>query len=63
MTCYMNSLLQALYMTPELRLALYRWLWDPARGEAKEESIPYQLQKLFCCLHNAETKAVGAPLR
>eukprot|EP01043_Picozoa_sp_COSAG02_P008412 COSAG02_NODE_268_length_26526_cov_28.495554_19_plen_1158_part_00 len=57
-TCYMNSLLQALYMTPELRLALYRWQWDAARGESKEDSIPYQLQKLFCLLQNAETAAV-----
>ena len=57
-TCYMNSLLQALYMTPELRLALYRWHWDAARGESTEDSIPYQLQKLFCLLQNAETKTV-----
>ena len=45
-TCYMNSLLQALYMTPELRFALYRWEWNEGRGESKDDSIPYQLQKV-----------------
>lgn len=44
MTCYLNSLLQALYMTPEFRNALYNWEFD-GQGEAK--SIPFQLQKLF----------------
>jgi ubiquitin carboxyl-terminal hydrolase 47 len=27
-TCYMNSLLQTLYMTPEFRAALYKWNYD-----------------------------------
>ena len=57
-TCYMNSLLQGLYMTPELRFALYRWQWKAERGESKEESIPYQLQKLFCMMQSAESVAV-----
>eukprot|EP01043_Picozoa_sp_COSAG02_P056312 COSAG02_NODE_6660_length_3432_cov_3.082208_2_plen_778_part_01 len=57
-TCYMNSLLQALYMTPELRFALYRWQWSEERGEPKAESIPYQLQKLFCRMQMAEVSAV-----
>lgn len=47
MTCYLNSLLQALYMTPEFRNALYNW--EYVDGSEKDEalSIPYQLQKLF----------------
>jgi ubiquitin carboxyl-terminal hydrolase 47 len=28
-TCYMNSLLQTLYMTPEFRTALYKWKYNP----------------------------------
>lgn len=46
MTCYLNSLLQALYMTPEFRNALYKWEFV---GQQKKEadSIPFQLQKLF----------------
>lgn len=27
-TCYMNSLLQTLFMTPEFRSALYNWEFD-----------------------------------
>jgi ubiquitin carboxyl-terminal hydrolase 47 len=46
MTCYLNSLLQALYMTPEFRNALYKWEFDGTEAEAVK-SIPYQLQKLF----------------
>ena len=30
-TCYMNSLLQTLYMTPEFRRALYNWEYDPEK--------------------------------
>lgn len=44
MTCYLNSLLQALYMTPEFRNALYNWEFD---GQNETRSIPFQLQKLF----------------
>lgn len=47
MTCYLNSLLQALYMTPEFRNALYSWKFVPAPGVDEYKSIPYQLQKLF----------------
>lgn len=44
MTCYLNSLLQALFMTPEFRNALYKWEFD---GTNEAKSIPFQLQKLF----------------
>lgn len=57
MTCYLNSLLQALFMTPEFRNALYNWEFD---GNDPAKSIPYQLQKLFlnlqvCVLINFDT--------
>ncbi|KAL1516679.1 hypothetical protein ABEB36_000560 [Hypothenemus hampei] len=55
MTCYLNSLLQALYMTPEFRNALYNWEFD---GKNEAISIPYQLQKLFLNLQTSTKSAV-----
>lgn len=55
MTCYLNSLLQALYMTPEFRNALYNWEFD---GVGESKSIPYQLQKLFLNLQTSSKVAV-----
>ncbi|XP_015770740.1 PREDICTED: ubiquitin carboxyl-terminal hydrolase 47-like [Acropora digitifera] len=49
MTCYLNSLLQTLFMTPEFRNAIYRWEFTGSEDEAGK-SIPYQLQKLFLLL-------------
>ena len=46
-TCYMNSLLQTLYMTPDLRHRLYAWTFQETEQAKKEDSIPYQLQLLF----------------
>jgi ubiquitin carboxyl-terminal hydrolase 47 len=47
MTCYLNSLLQALYMTPEFRNAVYNWEYKNLDKNTEDKSIPYQLQKLF----------------
>lgn len=55
MTCYLNSLLQALFMTPEFRNALYKWKFD---GKDEAKSIPYQLQKLFVNLQTSPKSAV-----
>ena len=49
-TCYMNKLLQNLYMTPEFRKIIYEWQYDEVKHGAKELSIPYQIQKLFANL-------------
>ena len=46
-TCYMNSLLQSLYMTPEFRNRIYSWQYDQERHGEKSESIPFQIQLLF----------------
>ncbi|KAL5292060.1 USP47 family protein [Megaselia abdita] len=55
MTCYLNSLLQALFMTPEFRNALYRWEFD---NDKEDKNIPYQLQKLFLNLQTNPKSAV-----
>ena len=49
-TCYMNSLLQTLFMTPEFRLKLYSFRYDRHSHGAPENCIPYQLQLLFARL-------------
>ncbi|XP_064489986.1 ubiquitin carboxyl-terminal hydrolase 47-like isoform X2 [Ornithodoros turicata] len=58
MTCYLNSLLQTLYMTPEFRNALYRWEFD-GTDEDGVKSIPFQLQKLFLLLQTSSKPAIG----
>ena len=60
-TCYMNSLLQSLYMTPELRKKIYDWKYDERKHGDKKLCIPYQLQVLFAKLqvskrHSIDTK-------
>ena len=57
MTCYLNSLLQTLYMTPEFRNALYKWHFDGTREE-EARSIPFQVQKLFANLQTSTKSAV-----
>ena len=54
MTCYLNSLLQALYMTPEFRNALYKWEYKSLDKDSEAKSIPYQLQNLFLNLQVLE---------
>ncbi|VDN05474.1 unnamed protein product [Thelazia callipaeda] len=57
MTCYLNSLIQTLYMTPEFRNAIYGWKFSgPEAAEAK--SIPCQLQKLFLLLQTSDHESL-----
>ncbi|XP_028397293.1 ubiquitin carboxyl-terminal hydrolase 47-like [Dendronephthya gigantea] len=57
MTCYLNSLLQTLFMTPEFRNAIYKWQFKGSKEEASK-SIPYQLQRLFVQLQFSGKRAV-----
>ncbi|XP_065348575.1 ubiquitin carboxyl-terminal hydrolase 47 [Cloeon dipterum] len=58
MTCYLNSLIQSLYMTPEFRNALYKWEFDCTDEESRRKSIPFQLQRLFLKLQTSSKAAV-----
>jgi ubiquitin carboxyl-terminal hydrolase 47 len=54
-TCYMNSLLQSLYMTPEFRNRIYSWQYDPEKHGDRSDSIPFQLQLLFGSLQTSKS--------
>ena len=57
-TCYMNSLLQTLFMTPEFRQQLYKWEYSPEKHGDPEDSIPYQLSLLFSKLQTGNNDYV-----
>uniref|UniRef100_A0AAQ4QMF7 Ubiquitin carboxyl-terminal hydrolase 47 n=1 Tax=Gasterosteus aculeatus aculeatus TaxID=481459 RepID=A0AAQ4QMF7_GASAC len=57
MTCYLNSLLQTLFMTPEFRNALYNWEFEETE-EDPVTSIPHQLQRLFVLLQTSKKRAI-----
>lgn len=58
-TCYMNSLLQTLYMTPEFRKHIYAWEYNPEKHGDPEDCIPLQLQLLFGKLQISERPYVA----
>lgn len=62
-TCYMNSLIQTLFMTPQVRQHIYSYRYDPQIHGSKDYCIPYQIQRLFANLQlsrdtYASTKAL-----
>lgn len=58
-TCYLNSLIQTLYMTPEVRKLLYRFQYDREKHGVEETCIPLQLQRLFGRLQLGYCRAVS----
>ena len=47
MTCYLNSLLQTLYMTPEFRNALYRYIFYINRTYFWQPSYFHKARDIF----------------
>jgi len=58
-TCYLNSLLQALFWTHEFRDFVYRFVYDPALHVPEETCILQQLQVLFTRLELSECAAAS----
>lgn len=67
-TCYMNSLLQALFMTPIFRERLFAWRGSGSSGGSSGDglqpptpatSIPREMQRLFASLLLSSQSAVS----
>ncbi|CAK0897918.1 unnamed protein product [Prorocentrum cordatum] len=58
-TCYMNSLLQVLFHTPDFRSAIYSFSHDAARHGDEARCIPLQLQRLFARMQLSRARAVS----
>jgi ubiquitin C-terminal hydrolase len=57
-TCYINSLLQSLYMTPELRRHVLEWHFEPKQRHT--QNLAYQLQVLFHAMSHPRRAFVDA---
>ena len=49
-TCYLNSFIQSMFMTPKFRYNVLKFNYDSNKYGPKNDCIPYQLQKLFARL-------------
>jgi ubiquitin carboxyl-terminal hydrolase 47 len=56
-TCYLNSLIQTLFMTPEFRLNILNWKYQEKLHGQKADCIPYQIKKLFSKLQLKNRKS------
>ena len=58
-TCYLNSMLQALYLTHSFRRAVYRWRHDPNIHPPVPQCPAAQLQRLFARMQLSDRAAVS----
>ena len=49
-TCYLNSFLQSMFMTPEFRSSVLKFNYNYNKFGPKKDCIPFQIQKLFARL-------------
>lgn len=57
-TCYLNSLIQALFMLPDFRLAIFQWEYDESLHGEADRCLSRQFQKLFAQLQLSERPAI-----
>ena len=57
-TCYLNSVIQTMFMTPDFRRAVFKWKYDKMKDGEESLCIPLQLQRLFGYLQLSKSKAV-----
>ena len=58
-TCYLNSLLQTLYMSLEFRQTVFAWTRDPDDPTEPALCLPLQLQRLFARLQTSDRGAIS----
>ncbi|KAL4466890.1 hypothetical protein ABPG74_010487 [Tetrahymena malaccensis] len=58
-TCYMNSVIQTLFMTQEFRYNIFSQNIDIDKVKQIEKSIPIQIQKLFALLQIKKDKKIS----
>eukprot|EP01033_Poteriospumella_lacustris_P009379 gene9379-6720_t len=57
-TCYLNGLIQTLFMTPEFRKAIFSWNYNQEKDGSEVFCIPLQLQRLFGRLQLCKSRSV-----
>lgn len=62
-TCYMNSVLQALFVLPAFRERIYAFQYDPDVHGEPARCIPLQLQRLFGRLQHSDLPAAKVSRR
>ena len=58
-TCYLNSLLQALFVSPEVRRAVFAFCYDEQLHGPPAACVPLQLCKLFARLQHSQQVALS----
>eukprot|EP01080_Neovahlkampfia_damariscottae_P002445 gene2445-3155_t len=57
-TCYLNSLIQSLFMTPPFRRSVFQWRYNLEKDKKESKCIPLQLQKLFARLKFSNSESI-----